>query len=108
MRARGLTVTFLRIVAINSDGRVPGLDRTFTTPAYNTPISQPLTLPQIAGPVIAFPTETANTGTGPAKPLTNRQKLKAALKACHRNHNHLKRHACERAARKRYGPRVSR
>jgi hypothetical protein len=93
-----------RIVAINSDGRIPGLDRTFTTPAYSNPITQPLTLPLIASPALAFPTETTNTGTGPAKPLTNKQKLTKALKACHKKHNRSKRKACERQARKKYGP----
>jgi hypothetical protein len=50
-----------RLVAINSDGRTPGTDRTFTTPVYNNPIVQPFTLPLLATPAIAFPTETKNT-----------------------------------------------
>jgi hypothetical protein len=42
------------------------------------------------------------TGCGKAK--TRAQKLKAALKACHKKHNRSKRKACERQAKKRYGP----
>lgn len=92
-----------RMVAINSDGRTYGADRTFTTPAYSNPITQPFTLPLIASPAIAFPTQTANTATGPAKPLTNKQKLAKALKACHKKHNKSKRQACERQAKRKYG-----
>jgi hypothetical protein len=39
-----------------------------------------------------------------AKPLTRAQKLSKALKACKRDVRQKKRVACERAARKRYGP----
>ena len=41
--------------------------------------------------------------TGCPKPLTNKQKLAAALKACHKKKNKAKRQACERAARKKFG-----
>ncbi|MGA8364233.1 MAG: fibronectin type III domain-containing protein [Solirubrobacteraceae bacterium] len=91
-----------RIVAINSDGRVPGTDRTFTTPAYNNPIVQPFTLPLLAAPAIAFPTETKNTGEPTVKKLTRAQKLAKALKACKKDKAKHKRVACERLARKRY------
>jgi hypothetical protein len=37
--------------------------------------------------------------------LTRAQKLKKALKACRKKHNKAKRVACERSARKKYGPR---
>jgi hypothetical protein len=90
-----------RIVAINSDGRTYGTDRTFTTPAYNNPIVQPFTLPLIATPTIAFPTDTTNTGGPNTK--TRSQLLAAALKACRKQHGH-KRHVCEARAHKRYGP----
>jgi len=90
-----------RAVAINSDGRTNGTDRTFTTPAYSNPIVQPFTLPLIATPTIAFPTDTTNTG-GPST-KTRSQLLAAALKACRKQHGH-KRHLCEARARKRYGP----
>jgi hypothetical protein len=72
-----------RIVAINSDGRTYGADRTFTTPAYSNPIVQPFTLPLIATPAIAFPTETTNT----AKPT-----IKKHTKPKHKKHKHKKKH----------------
>jgi hypothetical protein len=97
------TTYHYRMVAINSDGRTPGTDRTFTTPAYNNPIVQPFTLPLIASPAIAFPTDTTNTANPPAKKLTRAQKLKAALRACHKKHDKAKRKVCERAAHKKYG-----
>jgi hypothetical protein len=48
-------------------------------------------------------THVAVTGCPKKKTLTRKQKLALALKACHKRHNHAKRAACERAARKRYG-----
>ena len=97
----GSTYHYL-IVAINSDGRTPGTDRTFTTPAYGNPIVQPFTLPLIAAPAIAFPTETANTAKPTVKKLTRAQKLAKALKACKKDKTKHGRVACERLARKRY------
>ena len=44
------------------------------------------------------------TGCAKAKKLTKAQKLKAALKACHKHKRKSKRAGCERAARKKYGP----
>jgi hypothetical protein len=44
------------------------------------------------------------TGCPKTKTLTRAQKLALALKACHKQHNHTKRKACERQARKKYGP----
>jgi hypothetical protein len=92
-----------RMVAINSDGRTPGTDRTFTTPAYNNPIVQPPTLPLVATPAIAFPTDTTNTVRTTAKRTTRARLLAAALRTCRRQHGH-KRHVCEARALKRYGP----
>jgi hypothetical protein len=48
------------------------------------------------------------TGCPKSKALTRAQKLKAALKACHKKAKGSKRKACERAARKKYGPVVKR
>jgi hypothetical protein len=85
-----------QIVAINSDGRVPGGDRTFTTPAYSNPIVQPFTLPLIATPAIAFPTEEPTEHPANPKKLTCRQKAgkiknaakrKRALKLCSKTTN---------------------
>jgi hypothetical protein len=42
--------------------------------------------------------------TGCAKPKTRAQLLAAALKACHKKKGKAKRKACERAARRKYGP----
>ncbi len=91
-----------QIVAINSDGRTPGSDRTFTTPAYSNPIVQPPGLPLLATPAIAFPTETKNTAKPTVKKLTRAQKLAQALKACKKDKTKHERVACERLARKRY------
>ena len=44
------------------------------------------------------------TGCPKTKTLTRAQKLAIALKACHKQHNHAQRKACERQARKKYGP----
>jgi hypothetical protein len=72
-----------RLVAINSDGRTLGTDRTFTTPAYNNPIVQPPTLPLVVTPTIAFPTDTTNT----AKPA-----VKKHTKPKHKKPKHRKKH----------------
>jgi hypothetical protein len=44
------------------------------------------------------------TVTGCPKAKTRAQKLKAALRACHKKHNKARRQACERQAKKKYGP----
>ena len=44
------------------------------------------------------------TGCPKAKVLTRAQKLALALKACHKKPKGKKRQACERQARKKYGP----
>ncbi len=49
-------------------------------------------------------TKVTVTGCPKVKTLTRAQKLAIALKACHKKHNHAKRKACERQARKQYGP----
>ena len=43
----------------------------------------------------------------PKKPLTRAQKLAKALKACHKDRKRSKRVACEKQARKKYGPHVT-
>jgi phosphodiesterase/alkaline phosphatase D-like protein len=93
-----------RLVAINSDGRSYGADRTFTTPAYSNPIVLPNALPLLQTPPIAFPTGSqANTGKIETKKLTNAQKLSAALKACAKKPK-SKRAACRKQAHKKYPP----
>jgi hypothetical protein len=56
------------------------------------------------GALISQNTPVSVTGCAKHKALTRAQKLAAALKACHKKANKAKRHTCERAAHKRYGP----
>jgi hypothetical protein len=73
-----------RMVAINSDGRTHGEDRTFTTPAYNNPIVQPPTLPLVATPAIAFPTDTTNTAKPTIKKHTKSKHNKPRRRRKHK------------------------
>jgi hypothetical protein len=59
---------------------------------------------QSGGAPLTQNTQVSVTGCAKTKALTRARKLALALKACHRKHNHAKRAACERAARKKYGP----
>ena len=58
---------------------------------------------QKGGTPLTQNTKVSVTGCAKTKALTRARKLALALKACHRKH-HAKRAACERAARKKYGP----
>lgn len=79
------TTYHYRIVAINSDGRVAGEDRTFTTPVYSNPIVLPSSLPLIATPAIAFPAEEPSsvpvTTSAPTK-----HKARKRVRKKHRRH----------------------
>jgi hypothetical protein len=86
------TTYHYRFVAVNSDGRTYGADQTFTTPVYSNPIVLPSTLPLIATPAIAFPTETAPT-----------QKAAKIKKKTSKKHKKGKGHA--KSKRKRKGKR---
>ncbi len=91
---------------------VYGPDQSFTTLATQTSSEGPTpnSQPSIYGP------PSSETFTGPgnitptptptpkAKPLTRAQKLTAALKACRKEKGHRHRVACERHARRTYGP----
>ncbi len=96
------TTYHYRIAASNAAGTGYGPDATFTTTgAARTGTFTSFTLPAV--PLIAatqgvFPTETPNTKSTP-KALTNKQKLKNALKACTKKPK-AKRSICEKAARK--------
>ncbi len=56
------------------------------------------------GALVSQSTKVTVTGCPKAKTLTRAQKLKLALKACKKKAKGKKRQACERAARKKYGP----
>jgi hypothetical protein len=56
------------------------------------------------GAVLRQTTKIALTGCPKGKTLTRAQKLAAALKACKKKRNKKQRAACQRQARKRYGP----
>jgi hypothetical protein len=77
---------------------------TFTTAGIPAVLVSPTSLAQLPIPAIAFPTETAGSGTSTSKGLTRAQKLAAALKVCKRQRHKAKRTKCERAAHKSYGP----
>jgi hypothetical protein len=73
----------------------------------NTCPATPLALP--AAPVSSLFELPGNAPPGPAPattapPLTRAQKLARALRACAKRHNRARRRACQRAARRRYGP----
>jgi hypothetical protein len=70
-------------------------------PLDTTPASFAFFGPGNPAPPISPATKTAKPK---AKTLTRAQKLALALKACHKQHNHAKRKACERQARRKYGP----
>jgi hypothetical protein len=69
-------------------------------------LTVPTTLTGQNGVIVNQNTKLQVTGCKKVKKatLTRAQKLKAALKACHKKHNKHKRQACERAAHNRYGP----
>ena len=100
----GMTYHF-RLTASNSDGESSEADQTFTTaattpgalPVFSVPLSPPLL--SFTGP--AFPKESKTTTP---KALTRAQKLAKALKACHKMKSKSKRAACQKQAKKRYGP----
>jgi phosphodiesterase/alkaline phosphatase D-like protein len=97
------TTYHYRLTASNADGTSYGQDMTFTTPGFPSPILQPLTMPLLATPNIAFPTETGATTTTTTKALTRAQKLAKALKQCEQDKGKSKRAKCKKQARKRYG-----
>ncbi len=97
------TTYHYRLTATNADGTSKGQDMTFTTAGAPSPITQPLTLPLIATPTIAFPSEPGKVSTT-VKTLTKAQKLAKALKACEKDKSKAKRAACKKQVKKRYVP----
>ncbi len=101
------TTYHLRIAASTQAGTTYGPDNTFTTTGAPqtstfTPFPVP-TVPPFATTPFKFPPEEPTQ-----KPLTNKQKLAAALKACAKKHNKTRRAACQRQAHKRYGAKTAR
>jgi hypothetical protein len=66
-------------------------------------LSMPTELVAQNGAVIDQSTPVGISGCAKKKSLTRSEKLALALKACHKRHNHAKRAACERQARRKYG-----
>lgn len=90
-----------RVLATNADGTSYGQDQSFTTLGVPALLTVPTSPPLLASPTIAFPPEGTPVYLSP--PLTRAQKLARALKACKKKPKHG-RAACERRARKAYGP----
>jgi hypothetical protein len=99
------TTYHYRLQATNAAGTSYGQDATLTTTgtlaSTFTGFSVPTVTPTVMAPFNFPPEETAGT---PKKPLTVKQKLAKALKACHKIHKQAKRAACERQAHKHYKP----
>jgi hypothetical protein len=100
-----------RILAMNSGGSTGAtVDHTFTTleaPSPSEPtvavplvLAQPSTPPLLAIPPIVFPVETGTVS--PPKPLTRKQKLSKAIKACKNDKSKKRRVTCEKTAHRRY------
>ncbi len=98
------TVYYYKLIAVNPDGTVETPEASFTTVPAPAPQSTTLfpATPLLSIPNVAFPTEEAATSTPTPRVLTRAQKLKNALKACHKEKG-AKRAVCERQARKKYG-----
>ena len=69
-------------------------------------LAMPTTITGQNGAVIEQTTKIAVTGCKASKPLTRAQKLAEALKACKKDKKKSKRLACEKRARKKYGPKA--
>jgi NHL repeat len=85
--------------ALSGEGscRGPEASHEATSPPASASVSGPANNLSAPGPATkVLPSVTVK--------LTSAQKLKLALKACHKKHNKHKRAACERQARKRYAP----
>ncbi len=110
--ARGLTGFEQDGLSNAYDARIGGGFEPPTPPAHCN--EESCQGPLLAAPALAFPNSLTFSGPGDlvpppvvkpkGKPLTRAQKLAAALKACRKKAKGKKRAACERQARKRYGP----
>jgi hypothetical protein len=64
----------------------------------------PTTITAQDGAIIKQNTRASVTGCAKVKTLTRAQKLTKALRACHKQPKGHRRKACERQARRKYGP----
>ncbi len=93
------TTYYYRAYATNADGTAAGEWRSFTTGTFPSPFAAGP--PSI--PLLTIPPEAKEPSGTVTPPLTRAQKLKKALKACHKLKK-SKRAKCERQARRKYGP----
>jgi hypothetical protein len=104
----GLTYAFR--IAVHSgyipgEGTLRGAPVLFTTGGVASLLASPASLPMLATPSVAFPTEPGKaTTTTTTKGLTIAQRLAKALKQCKKDRSRSKRKGCEKVAHKRYKP----
>jgi len=92
------TVYHFRVLAVGTDGTVPGADQVFITPGFGS-----LIIPPAPPQIIPTPVEVIKPGPpGPGRE-TRAQKYKAALKLCAKKPK-KQRAACDRRAKKQFGP----
>jgi hypothetical protein len=92
------TTYYYRAYATNADGTAAGEWRSFTTGTFLSPF--PISTPF---PLLQIPSEAKESPGKATPPITRAQKLKKALKACHKLKK-SKRAKCQRQARKKYAP----
>jgi hypothetical protein len=92
---------YYRVVASNRDGTSYGAELSFTTAPSPSPFSSPAALPLLPNPDAAALEEHGSSKPA-SKPLTKKQKLAKALKACARKPK-KQRSACRKFAQKRFG-----
>jgi len=97
----GATYHYRLVASSQAGGPIHGGDQQFATPGLAQPFAVPLAPSLLATPVFP-PVKEAKPST--KKPLTRAQKLAKALKACKKDKSKSKRGACEKQARKQYGP----
>jgi len=94
------TAYYYRLKATNNDGTVYGQPEAFSTASVPYLLAVPTSL-TLAFPANDLPKQDHPNGAGP-KPLTNKQKLAKALKACRKDKKKSKRRKCEHAAKSKY------
>ncbi len=92
--------------SISSEGcESSGSCRPAPTPSTQSPATPPSATFTGPGNIPARSLATTKPSAPAPKPLTRAQKLARALHACHKLRSRRRRQACERLARKRFGPR---